>query len=126
PGSPQPPTLGQPQLTPPSLGVPPLRPPTLLPGLGSPTPGLPGLTPPLTPPSQTGAGAPEPPSRLPVLSRGQFSLGLRLGFPEAEAKEIPGAPPSSLAESLRRAEVMNQILTGTVPRGWEAVDKAKL
>jgi hypothetical protein len=49
-----------------------------------------------------------------------------LGFPEAEAKEIPGAPPSALAESLRRAEVMNQMLTGKVPAGWEAIDKAQL
>jgi len=61
-----------------------------------------------------------------VLSSGQFSLGLTLGFPEAEAAKIPGAPDSALQESLRRAEVMNQILTGTVPTGWEAIDKAKL
>jgi hypothetical protein len=78
------------------------------------------------PSAPTSATTPETPSRLPVLSRGQFSLGLRLGFPEAEAKEIPGAPPSALQESLRRAQVMNQILTGTVPTGWEAIDKAKL
>jgi hypothetical protein len=61
-----------------------------------------------------------------MLSRGRFSLGLRLGFPSIEAKEIPGAPGSALQESLSRAEIMNQILTGTVPTGWEAVDKAKL
>jgi hypothetical protein len=124
--SPRPPTLGVPGLTPPSLTPPSLTPPRSLPGPRPAGAGLPGLAPPFTPPSQTSASAPEPPSRLPVLSRGQFSLGLRLGFPEAEAKEIPGAPPSALAESLRRAEVMNQMLTGKVPAGWEAIDKAQL
>ena len=118
-----PPSLTPPSLTPPSLTPPSLTPPSLLPGLRPPAP---GLTPPFRPTSQTSAVASEPPSRLPVLSRGQFSLGLRLGFPEAEAREIPGAPPSALAESLRRAEVTNQMLTGTVPSGWEAIDKAQL
>jgi hypothetical protein len=61
-----------------------------------------------------------------VLTTGQFSLGLRLGFPQAEAKEIPGAPASALQESLQQAEIMNQTLTGNVPTGWEAIDKAKL
>jgi Domain of unknown function (DUF4157) len=124
--TPRPPTLGVPGLTPPSLTPPLLTPPTLLPGPRPTGPGLPGLTPPFTPPSPTTTGAPEPPSRLPVLNRGRFSLGLRLGFPEAEAKEIPGARPSTLAESLRRAEIVNQMLTGTVPTGWEAIDKAQL
>jgi hypothetical protein len=120
------PTLGVPPLTPPSLTPPSLTLPTLLPGPQRTGPGLPGLTPPFTPSAPTSAATPEPPSRLPILSRGRFSLGLRLGFPEAETKEIPGAPPSALAESLRRAEVMNQMLTGTVPTGWEAIDKAQL
>lgn len=124
--SPQPPTLGGSVLTPPSVLVPPLSPPTLQPTSGSPAPIPPGLAPPFTPPSPTSAGTPALPSRLPVLSSGQFSLGLTLGFPEAEAAKIPGAPDSALQESLRRAEVMNQILTGTVPTGWEAIDKAKL
>jgi hypothetical protein len=104
------------QLPPPTLRLPPR----------SPTLGVPPLTPPFTPSAPTSTATPEPPSRLPILSRGQFSLGLRLGFPEAEAKRVPGALPSALAESLRRAEVMNQILTGTVPTGWEAIDKAQL
>jgi hypothetical protein len=112
-----------------SLGVPPLTlgpPPVLLPPPV--TPGGP-VTPPLTfpppataqPPAATGA-----PSRLSVASSGRFSLGLRLGFPEAEAKTLPGGPPSALAESLRRGQILNQIVTGQVPRGWDAVDKAQL
>lgn len=126
------PSLTVPALTRPTLGVPPLRPPTLPPpSLVPPSLGLPGPTvPPITAPSPTGQGAgapaPELPSRLPVLERGRFSLGLRLGFPEAEARSIPGAPESALAASLRRARIMNELLTGEVPTGWEAVDKAKL
>ena len=113
-----------------TLGVPPLtlgRAPVLLP-----PPVLPGgpLTPPLTlTPPAAGAQPAAPstaPSRLSVASSGSFSLGLRLGFPEAEAKAIPGAPPSALTESLRRAQIMNEMLTGQVPRGWEAIDKAQL
>jgi hypothetical protein len=113
-----------------TLGVPPLtlgRPPILLP-----PPVLPGgpVTPPLTltpPPTTAQPAAPtSAPSRLSVASSGSFSLGLRLGFPEAEAKTIPGAPPSALTQSLRRAQIMNEMLTGQVPRGWEAIDKAQL
>jgi len=114
-----------------SLGVPQLTlgpvPPVLLP-----TPTLPGgpILPPLTgtpaagtPPAPAASTAP---SRLSVASSGSFSLGLRLGFPEPEARTIPGAPASALTESLRRAQVMNEMLTGQVPRGWEAIDKAQL
>jgi hypothetical protein len=113
-------------LSPRPLVVPALTQPLWLLGPQPTGPGLPGLTLTFTPPSPTSTGAPEPPSRLPVLSRGQFSLGLRLGFPEAEAKEIPGAPPSASQESLRRAEIINQMLTGRVPTGWETIDKAQL
>jgi hypothetical protein len=49
---------------------------------------------------------------------------LRLGFPEAE--DIPGAPPSALKASLARAEMMDQVLSGTVPSGWDAIDKGQL
>jgi hypothetical protein len=131
----RPPTLGIPALTPPLLAPPSLTPPTLTPptltpstrGFGAAGAGPPALTPPFTPPSQqTATATPEPPSRLPLLSRGQFSLGLRLGFPASEARDILGAPPSALQEALRRAEIMNHILTGTVPSGWEVIDKAKL
>jgi hypothetical protein len=113
-----------------SLGVPPLMlgpAPVLLP-----PPVLPGgpVTPPLTLTPPTAAAQPaaptSAPSRLSVASSGSFSLGLRLGFPEAEAKTIPGAPPSGLAESLRRGQIINQMLTGQVPQGWEAIDKAQL
>jgi hypothetical protein len=113
-------TLGVPSLT--------LRPPPVL----LPPPVLQGgpVTPPLTlTPSPTTAQPAAPssaPSRLSVASSGSFSLGLRLGFPEAEAKAIPGAPPSALSQSLRRAQIMNEMLTGQVPRGWEAIDKAQL
>lgn len=136
------------QLTPPSLLTPPLRRLTLgSPLLSSPTPPLlsvPGLPPPLLmpepaffppstpdlrlPPSTPSAEteAPPLPSRLPVLNSGRFSLGLRLGFPKLEQTRIPGMPESALAESLRRAEIMNQMLTGNVPSGWEAVEKTQL
>ena len=128
------------QLTPPSLRVPPLTPltpiglpltlPARPPSLSvSPTLGQLPLIPPLTPVSPRSgeeSETPELPSRLPLLSRGRFSLGLRLGFPEAEVREIPGAPESALAASLRHAEIMNQQLTGEVPTGLEAVDKSEL
>ena len=76
---------------------------------------------------------PEMPSRLPIpwLSRGRFSLGLRLGFPEVgkptelQKRLFPGVP-DPVQESLRRAKIMNQTLTGKVPSGWEATDKSKL
>jgi hypothetical protein len=137
------------QLTPPfadtgptsrfGFGVRPLTPPTLgpLPSL-TPPPGLsPGaLTPPGAAPSPLAAPSPaptaapaaagSPPSRLSVASSGSFSFGLRLGFPEPEARAIPGAPPAALSESLRRAQLMNAVLTGKVPQGWEAIDKAQL
>ena len=111
--------------TSPGFGVGPLLPP-----LGvSPilTPPDPILTPPA--PVRTGgdpASTPSLPSRLSVASSGQFSLGLRLGFPEPELKTIPGGPPSALTESLRRAQLINQRLTGVVPQGWDAIDKAQL
>ena len=109
-----------PQLT---LGPPPV----LLPA-----PTLPGgpVLPPLTTPSTTGTqaapAATTAPSRLSVASSGSFSLGLRLGFPEPEAKAIPGAPASALSQSLRRGQVINELITGQVPRGWDAIDKAQL
>ena len=61
-----------------------------------------------------------------MLNRGRFSLGLRLGFPELAGLSVPGMPESALAASLRRAAIMNQVLSGNVPSGWEAVDKGKL
>ena len=102
----------------------------LLPPLGV----SPILTPPdpiLTPPAPARAGgdpasSPNLPSRLSVASSGRFSLGLRLGFPEPELRTIPGAPPSALTESLKRAQLINQRLTGVVPQGWDAIDKAEL
>ena len=113
-------SLGVPQLT---LGpTPVLLPPPALPG----GPILPPLT---TPPATGTPAAPAAttaPSRLSVASSGSFSLGLRLGFPESEAKTIPGAPASALSQSLRRGQVINELLTGQVPRGWDAIDKAQL
>ena len=111
--------------TSPGFGIGPLLPP-----LGV----SPILTPPdpiLTPPGPARAGG-DPaasaslPSRLSVASSGQFSLGLRLGFPEPELKTTPGAPTSALVESLKQAQLINQRLTGVVPHGWDAIDKAQL
>jgi len=123
--SPMSPSLGPSSLTPPSLTMPGQIPPAILPSGGQ--PGLRPLW--LTPPRSTtpaSAGAPEAPSRLPVISSGQFSLGLRLSFPEVETSNISGASPSALQESLRRAEIISQTLSGRIPTGWEAVDKAQL
>ena len=77
--------------------------------------------------------APEMPSRIPLpwLSAGKFSLGLRLGFPglpeETELqKKLFGGKPDVLKETLQRAKIMDQMLTGKVPTGWEETDKAEL
>jgi hypothetical protein len=123
------PPLSQPgtlQLTPPSLHAPSPVPPSLgLPSLTPPSTTPPGLIPP-RPTTPSSATTPKAPSRLPILTIGQFSLGLRLGFPEAEAREIPSAPTPAVQESLRRAEIISQTLSGKIPTGWEAVDKSKL
>ncbi len=111
----------------PGFGVGPLLPPLGLgPALAPPAPPEPLLVP--APSDTDGAPSTTPslPSRLSVASSGSFSLGLRLGFPELEARTIPGAPASALSESLRRAELMNQQLTGQVPQGWDAIDKGEL
>lgn len=111
----------------PGFGVGPLLPPlSLSPSLVPPAPPSPSLIPPATGTDAGPAASPSLPSRLSVASSGSFSLGLRLGFPEPEARTIPGAPPSALSESLRRAEFMNQQLTGEIPQGWEAIDKGEL
>lgn len=109
--------------TSPTLSVPALPPPSLLPPTSSPV-----TAPSSAPSTSTGEETSEPsmPSRLPVVTSGRFSLGLRLGFPELERPSISGMPESPLAESLRRATIMNQMLTGNVPSGWEAVDKTQL
>jgi len=132
-------TLTVPSFAGPSLLTPEeltLRPPGLTPPIITPSPlfPLPALVefeePFLgpAPSSEPEPGAPSLPSRLsiPGLRSGRFSVGLRLGFPELEAREILGAPPSALAEALRSAEILNQIITGEVPTGWEAIDKGKL
>ncbi len=122
------------------LTPPPVLAPMPLPPLSSPTrpPGAPTLpTPALTPPAPTagtgtpaGAGTPasEAPSRLPIpgASRGSFSLGLRLGFPELSLQRPEGMPESPLAASLRQATIMSYVLSGETPSGWEAVDTGLL
>jgi len=113
------------QLTPPSLRAPSPAPSLGLPSLTPPSTTPPGFIPP-RPTTPSSATTPKAPSRLPILTSGQFSLGLRLGFPEAEAGEIPGAPTPAVQESLRRAEIISQTLSGKIPTGWEAVDKSKL
>jgi len=72
---------------------------------------------------------PEMPSRIPIpgLEKGKFSMGLRLGFPELSLR-APGQleMPDPLKESLNKAKIMNQFITGKVPSGWEDTDKGKL
>ncbi len=76
--------------------------------------------------------SPEMPSRIPIpfLSKGRFSLGLRLGFPKLpEASELQtrlfSGHPDVLKESLNRAKIINQVLTGEVPSGWQETDKGE-
>ena len=110
-----------------ALPIWPLLPPLSLgPSLVPPAPPAPLLTPPTTGTDADPSASASLPSRLSVASSGSFSLGLRLGFPELEARTIPGAPPTALSESLRRAEFMNQQLTGQIPQGWDAIDKGEL
>ncbi|GEM_PF-2538058 len=121
------PSFGAPALTPPSL-IPPLPPSqiTLASPLG-PSSKSPGPTlPPAGPSKQQEEPTPQMPSRLSLASSGSFSLGVTLGFSSAEVKEIPGMPESALASTLRRGEMMNQMLTGRLPSTWEAIDKAQL
>ncbi len=129
----RPPSLRGPALTPPSQIS--LLPPSqlrLTPPLGpsSPGPSSMGPGPMLLPPAGASQkqeeSASKMPSRLSIASSGSFSLGLRLGFPSSEAKDIPGMGGSALAESMRRAVIMEQILTGKIPPYWEALDKAQL
>lgn len=83
----------------------------------------------LAPPGSLGAkpgAASKMPSRLSVFGSGRFSLGLRLGFPKPEKAADPNAPPSAAAEGLRKAEIINQTLTGKVPSSWESMDKGEL
>ena len=84
-------------------------------------------------PSEKKTETPEMPSRLPIpwLSGGSFSFGLHLGFPKlAEETELQkkllGGRPDFLKESLQHAQVINQMLTGKVPTGWEEADKGEL
>ena len=121
-------TLGVPPLTlpsTPSLVPPPgtLQAPTVTSTL-APTSGLPpGFF--LPPPSAPAASAPtSAPSRLGLKQFGPLSLGLRLGFPEAE--DLPNLGSSAAALALQRATVINQTLTGNIPTGFAAVDKSKL
>lgn len=103
-----------------------LTPPSLLQPAPDITSSLAGtLAPPGSLGSKPGAGS-KLPSRLSVFGSGQFSLGLRLGFPKPEESADPNAPPSLAAESLRKAEIINQTLTGNVPSSWESVDKGEV
>ena len=65
--------------------------------------------------------APDLPSRLPLhtSASGRFSFGLRLGFDEPPL-------PKDLKLSLERAELLDQMLMGKPPSGWEQTDKADL
>jgi hypothetical protein len=89
--------------------------------------------------SSTSAIPSTPPSRIPVTTIGQFSLGLKLGLPgqtsilpgtppsrRPEPLAIPGSAPSRLSEVLYQAEIMQQTLTGKIPTGWDAIDKGQL
>jgi hypothetical protein len=119
------PSLGfSPQLTQP--GGTGLQPPSLPPGLIPPAP-QPGplLTP--TPGSSSGSSgaAPAAPSRLSLHDFGPISVGLRLGFPEMKDDDGPDAQPSASKESIKRAEILNFIITGQPPSEYQ-LDAGKL
>lgn len=88
---------------------------------------------PVIKPPEKKTETPKMPSRLPIpgLSTGRFSLGLRLGFPKLAAEtelqqKLFGGRPDFLKKSLQRAQLINQVLTGQVPTGWEETDKGEL
>ena len=90
-------------------------------------------TTPSKPMSKGEATEPEMPSRIPLpwLSKGSFSLGLRLGFEELSTKsELQKTWSEStidpIKQSLQRAKIMNYMLTGKEPTGWEETDKGQL
>lgn len=73
------------------------------------------------------------PSRIPIpwLSSGKFSLGLRLGFPEAPKgtkfqQALLRGSPDPLKRSLQQARILKQTVTGKVPSGWEGTNKSQL
>jgi hypothetical protein len=92
----------------------------------------PGTTP-SKPVSKEESTEPGMPSRIPLpwFSKGSFSLGLRLGFEELSSKselqktwlDASGDPSKRL---LQRAKIINYMLTGKVPTGWEETDKGQL
>lgn len=80
-----------------------------------------------------------PDARLSVLGSGQFSVGMRLGLPgpqtvvpgtpparRTEPLTLPGAGPSRRAETAYQFEIMDQQLSGKLPKGLDAVDKAEM
>ena len=116
-------------------------PPSLLPQ--QPGPALAPTTSPLAPTVSSapkGATAALPDPRLSVFGSGQFSIGLRLGLPgpqtvlpgtpparrPPEPLTLPGAGPSSRAVTEYQFEIMDQQLSGKLPKGFDAIDKAEL
>jgi hypothetical protein len=97
------------------------------------SPGIPSYPPGQTPlgpiPGQAsgsaGGASPSAPSRLSLKDIGSLSLGLRLGFPEMEDDDKPGAPPSAVKEAMQKAEILNYMVTGQLPSAYQ-LDKGKL
>jgi hypothetical protein len=71
------------------------------------------------------------PSRLSLFNMGRLSFGLRWNFPgppepsELQQRLLAGAPnPLELLD--QRAKIIDQVITGKVPSGWDETDKGKL
>lgn len=120
----------------PSLGVPRLRRPVAprpdpldTSAVGSGTPGQ--QNDPIGPDSparSTPAAAPALPSRLSRQISGQFSLGVRLGFPElpgpSESVTRAITPPADSSHD--SAIVLDSVLGGSPPSTWDTIDKGQL
>ena len=103
-----------------------LTPPGASPVIPSNPPGQSPLAPlPSQQSGSTAGGSSSAPSRLSLKDIGTLSLGLRLGFPEMEEDDKPGAPPSALKESLQKGEILNYMITGQLPSAYQ-LDKGKL
>ena len=87
------------------------------------------VSPALTPAAPTkgtpSTAAPKAPDRLSFADFGNLSIGGRIGFPDLTPEAKPGEPPTAAQEALKRAEMLNFLLTGTPPSEY-SIDPAKI
>jgi hypothetical protein len=85
----------------------------------------PALTPAAPSTGSPSTTAPQAPSRISFRDFGNFSIGGRIGFPDLTPEAKPGEPPSAAQEALKRAEMLNFLVTGTPPSEY-SIDPAKI